>query len=191
MVAGRIGYTSQDPWICNATLRDNIVMGSNFDSDKYNKILDACALRPDLAGIRPLNAKNRPSSGHAPIKGLSSTRKCFDSFLGKNTSFSVEGQKLHSLCMLLARQTRLKPQALTNFQPRFWNFAIHHCDNSVSEVLSCILELQSGDMAEIGEKGVNLSGGQRARVCLARACYSGQSCIFCLFKSTFCAIWTL
>ena len=38
-----------------------------------------------------------------------------------------------------------------------------------------IAELAGGDQAEIGEKGVNLSGGQRARVSLARACYAGDS----------------
>ena len=37
-----------------------------------------------------------------------------------------------------------------------------------------LAELAGGDQAEIGEKGVNLSGGQRARVSLARACYAGM-----------------
>ena len=33
--------------------------------------------------------------------------------------------------------------------------------------------MPNGDSTEIGEKGIHLSGGQKARVSLARACYSG------------------
>ncbi|KZP24950.1 multidrug resistance-associated ABC transporter [Athelia psychrophila] len=38
--------------------------------------------------------------------------------------------------------------------------------------------LEDGDQSEIGERGVNLSGGQKARVSLARAVYSRASTLF-------------
>ncbi|GLE07737.1 hypothetical protein PINS_up018368 [Pythium insidiosum] len=38
-----------------------------------------------------------------------------------------------------------------------------------------LASLPAGDKTEIGERGVNLSGGQKARVALARACYSDAS----------------
>ncbi|KAE8988264.1 Multidrug resistance-associated protein 1 [Phytophthora rubi] len=39
-------------------------------------------------------------------------------------------------------------------------------------LLPDLKQFPAGDATEIGQKGVNLSGGQKARVCLARACYS-------------------
>ncbi|KAH9098122.1 hypothetical protein LEN26_016690 [Aphanomyces euteiches] len=69
-------------WIQNLTIRENILFGKPYDREKYNRVIEACALPKDLS--------------------------------------------------LFA----------------------------------------AGDRAEIGQKGINLSGGQKARVCLARACYS-------------------
>ena len=37
--------------------------------------------------------------------------------------------------------------------------------------------LPSGDKTEIGEKGINLSGGQKARVGLARAVYANKDLV--------------
>ncbi|KAJ2592151.1 hypothetical protein IWW49_001186, partial [Coemansia sp. RSA 1797] len=81
-VRGSIAYVPQQAWIMNATLRDNILFGSQLDQEFYERVIDACALQPDLD------------------------------------------------------------------------------------------MLPAGDMTEIGEKGINLSGGQKARVSLARAVYA-------------------
>ncbi|KAK0481769.1 P-loop containing nucleoside triphosphate hydrolase protein [Armillaria novae-zelandiae] len=52
--------------------------------------------------------------------------------------------------------------------------------NAVVEACALVKDLdilEAGDMTEIGEKGITLSGGQRARVALARAIYSEAKCI--------------
>ncbi|KAJ2248155.1 hypothetical protein GGI13_004765, partial [Coemansia sp. RSA 455] len=82
VLCGQVAYVPQQPWIMNATLRSNILFGLKYDETFYNRVIDACALRPDL------------------------------------------------------------------------------------EMLT------AGDLTEIGEKGINLSGGQKARVSLARAVYA-------------------
>ncbi|KAF0695328.1 hypothetical protein As57867_013803, partial [Aphanomyces stellatus] len=81
-VAGRVAYFSQQAWIQNMTVRENILFGKPYDRTKYNHVIEACALTKDL------------------------------------TLFAA------------------------------------------------------GDRTEIGQKGTNLSGGQKARISLARACYS-------------------
>ncbi|KAJ7647783.1 hypothetical protein FB45DRAFT_987394 [Roridomyces roridus] len=77
-----ISYASQSPWLRHQSIKDNILFGSPLDEQRYQDVIDACALRPDLE------------------------------------------------------------------------------------------QLEDGDATEIGEKGVSLSGGQKARVALARAVYA-------------------
>jgi ATP-binding cassette subfamily C (CFTR/MRP) protein 1 len=48
-VDGKIAYVSQQAWIQNATLQDNILFGRTFDKKRYEKVLHACALVSDLA----------------------------------------------------------------------------------------------------------------------------------------------
>ncbi|OQR90434.1 multidrug resistance-associated protein 1 [Achlya hypogyna] len=81
-VGGRVSYFSQQPWIQNLTIRENILFGKPYDRTKYAAVLEACALTKDLAAF------------------------------------------------------------------------------------------PAGDRTEIGQKGVNVSGGQKARIALARACYN-------------------
>ena len=81
-VAGDLSYVPQQAWMQNTSLRQNITFGAEFDELTYSKVVQACALQPDL------------------------------------------------------------------------------------EILP------SGDLTEIGEKGINLSGGQKQRISLARAVYN-------------------
>ncbi|PAA56638.1 hypothetical protein BOX15_Mlig005571g4 [Macrostomum lignano] len=47
-IRGRVALVSQQAWIQNATLRDNIQFTGSWDDHRYAKVLDCCALRPDL-----------------------------------------------------------------------------------------------------------------------------------------------
>ncbi|KAG0238830.1 hypothetical protein BGX31_003156 [Mortierella sp. GBA43] len=47
-IYGDLAYVPQQAWIINATLRDNIILGRPFVQDKYNRIVFACGLEPDL-----------------------------------------------------------------------------------------------------------------------------------------------
>ncbi|KAI0803028.1 hypothetical protein BC629DRAFT_1491319 [Irpex lacteus] len=84
---GGVAYATQESWVLNATIRDNIVFGAPFDEARYDAVLDQCALKRDLELF------------------------------------------------------------------------------------------EAGDLTEVGEKGVTLSGGQKARVTLARAVYSNAEII--------------
>jgi ABC-type multidrug transport system fused ATPase/permease subunit len=48
-VRGMLAYVPQQPWIQNLTLKENILFGRPFQKTFYDKVIDACALRPDLA----------------------------------------------------------------------------------------------------------------------------------------------
>ncbi len=43
-----IAIVTQEPWIQNTTVMENILFGKPFDSDRYHSVLDACALIDDL-----------------------------------------------------------------------------------------------------------------------------------------------
>lgn len=47
-LASNIAYASQEAWILNATVRDNITFGKPYEPEWYAKVIQACALVPDL-----------------------------------------------------------------------------------------------------------------------------------------------
>lgn len=47
-MSGRIAYVPQQAWIVNATLQDNVTFGTPFDKNKYDRIIYASGLKPDI-----------------------------------------------------------------------------------------------------------------------------------------------
>ncbi|KAG5958145.1 hypothetical protein E4U58_005507 [Claviceps cyperi] len=50
-VRGTVAYASQQPWILNATVKENIIFGYRYDADFYTKTVKACALLDDFAQL--------------------------------------------------------------------------------------------------------------------------------------------
>lgn len=50
-VRGNISYCPQTSWIQNVTLRDNILFGSEMEKDRYETVINACALATDIAQL--------------------------------------------------------------------------------------------------------------------------------------------
>lgn len=48
VIRGAVAYVPQVSWIFNATVRDNILFGSRFEAERYERALDVTSLRHDL-----------------------------------------------------------------------------------------------------------------------------------------------
>lgn len=51
-IPNSIAYVAQIPWIENTSIRDNITFGHPFDSERFEKTVEACALRKDLEMLK-------------------------------------------------------------------------------------------------------------------------------------------
>ncbi|KAJ8983684.1 hypothetical protein NQ317_003472 [Molorchus minor] len=50
-VSGSISYASQEPWLFEGTIRQNIIFGENFNIEKYNEVVKACDLEKDFSSF--------------------------------------------------------------------------------------------------------------------------------------------
>ncbi|KAI5088763.1 multidrug resistance-associated protein 9, partial [Silurus meridionalis] len=50
-INGTLAYVSQQAWIFHGTVQDNILMGETFDQARYDRVIHASCLKPDLASL--------------------------------------------------------------------------------------------------------------------------------------------
>lgn len=131
-VDGRIAYVSQQAWIQNATLQDNITFGRPFKKEFYNQVIDACALGADLAmlpggdqteiGEKGINLSGgqkqrvslaRAVYSQADIYLLDDPLSAVDSHVGKHIFDNLIGEN-----GLLAGKTRLLVTHAVIFLPK-------------------------------------------------------------------------
>ncbi|CAM1504527.1 Fc.00g021180.m01.CDS01 [Cosmosporella sp. VM-42] len=48
ILKGSVAYVGQSPWLESASFRDNVLFGLPFIEDRYNKVIEVCALKKDL-----------------------------------------------------------------------------------------------------------------------------------------------
>ena len=60
----KLSYAAQDPWIMNGTIRDNIIFYSEFNEEKYNKVVNACQLDKDFNNFKHSDMTEVGSTGN-------------------------------------------------------------------------------------------------------------------------------
>ncbi|KAI1268304.1 metal resistance protein YCF1 [Xylariaceae sp. FL1019] len=120
---GSVAYVAQQPWIMNATVKENIVFGHRYDSNFYEKAVKACALLDDFAqlpdgdetyvgergislsgGQKARLALARAVYARADIYLLDDCLSAVDSHVGRHIIENVLGSEglLKSKCRILA-----------------------------------------------------------------------------------------
>lgn len=46
-----ISYAAQSPWLQHQSIKENILFGYPYDADRYNNVVECCALKPDLEAL--------------------------------------------------------------------------------------------------------------------------------------------
>ncbi|KAM3485941.1 hypothetical protein MY8738_000961 [Beauveria namnaoensis] len=49
--ANSVAYVAQVPWLHSGTIQENILFGSPLDRERYNRVIEACALVPDFHAL--------------------------------------------------------------------------------------------------------------------------------------------
>ncbi|XP_072166089.1 ATP-binding cassette sub-family C member 10-like [Diadema setosum] len=113
------GLVTQEPWLQQATLKENILFGKAFDAQWYDRVIEACALADDL-GILPSGDETEIGENGATLSGGQKARVALaravyqdsDIYLLDDPLAAVDvhvGQHIFSKCImgLLRHKTRI------------------------------------------------------------------------------------
>uniref|UniRef100_A0A8C3PYE1 Uncharacterized protein n=1 Tax=Chrysolophus pictus TaxID=9089 RepID=A0A8C3PYE1_CHRPC len=193
-IQGSLAYVPQQAWIQNATLKDNILFGSELDEARYQKVIKACALLPDLEllpagdqteiGEKGINLsggqKQRVSLARAvyndaDIYILDDPLSAVDAHVGKHLFEHVLGPK-----GLLQKKTRILVTHSISFLPQVDNIVVlvagavseHGSYNTLLANRGAFAQFlnsygsQEEGAAEETTAGIGNATGYRGRVCL-------------------------
>uniref|UniRef100_UPI00358E52C2 ATP-binding cassette sub-family C member 2-like n=1 Tax=Myxine glutinosa TaxID=7769 RepID=UPI00358E52C2 len=157
-IRGSIAYVPQQAWIQNASLRDNVLFGATLESVRYWRVLEACALLPDLdtlpardlteIGEKGINLSGGQKQRVSLARAIYSQADVFlfddalsavDSHVGLHIFQQVLGPK-----GLLQNKTRLLVTHGLSFLPQ----------------VDCILVMTEGLLSEIGTYQQLLQNGE-------------------------------
>ena len=96
IVNGTISYASQNPWILNGTVRDNIIFYNELDMQRYYKVLEKCQLLSDLNQL-PGGELTEISSNGQNISGGQKARISLARAIYKNADIYVLDDPISSV----------------------------------------------------------------------------------------------
>ncbi|KAK4139084.1 P-loop containing nucleoside triphosphate hydrolase protein [Dichotomopilus funicola] len=68
----RVAFCDQEPWLMDQSVRENIIGSRAFEPEWYARVIDACAMAPDIEGFAEGDEKNVGSGGSALSGGQKS-----------------------------------------------------------------------------------------------------------------------
>ncbi|KAJ9563313.1 hypothetical protein OSB04_008473 [Centaurea solstitialis] len=90
-LSGTTAYVAQSPWIQSGTIEENVLFGKDMDALRYDKVLEACALKKDLEFAAVWRSNGYRRTGNQS-EWWAETEECLMGFLESKTVVYVTHQ---------------------------------------------------------------------------------------------------